>query len=187
MDLAEGHRPVPHLYKHLFSICACSQRSDGSSLWSHGSLSPPDLPPITALRITERDTNDNYALHRDRPLPPVPRDNVLERRPSLPSRRRQVLHSISSSSTSSTSSCSSGYGSLPAHPRPPPPPPRLPPPRGKVTLLRTVKLHKHLINKWVTGVAFGKKGELIVVDLRDCFVVDPEDGSLKRQVGIFHN
>ena len=40
-------------------------------------------------------------------------------------------------------------------------------------------------HKWVTGVAYGRKGELVVVDLCDCYVIDPEDGSLKRQVSLF--
>ena len=174
------------------STCSSDRTSVTGSVFSQLSMSPPELPSITGRHLTDRDnynTSPYYNTIQSRPLPPppVPRDSVLDRRPSLPNKRRAALNSVSSSSSSSSSSCSlgglsSGYGSLPRFPRPPPPPPRLPPPRGKVTHVRTIKLDKFMSHKWVTGVAFGKKGELVIVDLCDCYVVDSEDGSLKRQV-----
>ena len=192
-------RPEPRLRHTSCSSCSCSRdtssstcsSSDKASVFSHlSSMSPPNLPPVTSARLradkaNNNDTNLYSTCIQNRPLPPppVPKDAFLNRRPSLPSKRRPALTSVSSSSSSgSTGGLSSGYGSLPRFPRPPPPPPRLPPPRGKVTHVRTIKMDKFMTHKWVTGVAFGRKGDLVVVDLRDCYVVDAEDGSLKRQV-----
>ncbi len=197
-------RPEPRQRRTSCSSCSCSRDTSTStassgSVFSHLSLSPPNLPAVT---IIDRDNNNiysrcssvhsTYIQNRPLPPPPVPRDAVLDRRPSVPTRRR-VLTSVSSSSSSSScgsnGGVSSGYGSLPRllrppPPPPPPPPPRPPPPRGKVTHVRTIKMDKCMTHKWVTGVAFGRKGELVVVDLRDCCVIDPEDGSLKRQVRV---
>ena len=174
------------------STCSSDRTSVTGSAFSQLSMSPPDLPSITSRRFADRDNNNdlywNSIQSRPLPPPPVPRDSVLNRRPSLPNRRRTTLTSVSSASSSSscgsTGGLSSGYGSLPKFPRPPPPPPRLPPPRGKVTHIKTIKLDKFMSHKWVSGVAYGRKGELVVVDLCNCYVIDSEDGSLKRQVSL---
>ena len=58
----------------------------------------------------------------------------------------------------------------------------IPPPESGVSLVKVLRLDKHLTNKWISGVAVTKKNELIVVDLRSAYLFD-EEGQLKKMIG----
>lgn len=69
---------------------------------------------------------------------------------------------------------------LPPIPKPDPLPPK--PPESGVQLVKTIKLDKIMKNKWISGVAVTRKCELVVVDLREAYLLDAE-GNLKRTIG----
>ena len=52
-------------------------------------------------------------------------------------------------------------------------------------LVRTLRFDKFMTNKWISGLAVtGKKrNRLVVVDLREAFLVDADDGQLRRSIG----
>jgi DNA-binding beta-propeller fold protein YncE len=62
------------------------------------------------------------------------------------------------------------------------PTPLVPPPEGGVQLLRTIRLDRVMLSSWVSGLAVTRKNELVVVDLRDAFLLD-HNGNVKRNIG----
>ena len=69
-------------------------------------------------------------------------------------------------------------------PLPPIPKPELPPkpPESGIHLVKTLKLDKFMKNKWISGVSVTRKNDLVVVDLKEAYLID-EDGNLKRTIG----
>ncbi len=53
---------------------------------------------------------------------------------------------------------------------------------GGVQLVKVLRLDGVLKNKWVSGLAVTRKGEYVVVDLKEAYLLD-ENGNLKRAIG----
>lgn len=93
-----------------------------------------------------------------------------------------------SSSYSGLTSRSRSISSIQARPLPPipsaaPPISAVPPKESTLNLIKTLDLKPILRNKWISGLAVTRKGDIVVVDLKDCHILDSE-GQLKRSIGL---
>ena len=98
---------------------------------------------------------------------------------SVRHRRKSEQSNSSAGGLSSRSMQNIQSRPLPPIPQPSPVPPR----ESELKLVRTLDLKAIMRNKWISGLAVTRKGDIAVVDLRDCHILDYE-GQLKRSIGL---